>query len=186
MFLGWPMVLYRRNRIPGGTFFFTVTLRNRTRSWLVDHIDDLRESTRLALRKKPFRIDAWVVLPEHLHVLWTLPPGDFDYSGRWKLIKGRFSHLIAAKGVPTKKNPRGEYDIWQSRFWEHTIRDETDFIRHADYLHYNPVKHGLVQRVRDWPYSTFHRDVSKGIYPINWGDDPLQWDGDYGESNQSV
>ena len=177
------MVLYRRHRVAGGTYFFTVTLKNRTLSLLVDHIDALRESVRCARQRKPFRIDAWVVLPEHLHALWTLPPDDDDYSGRWKLIKGRFSHLLAKAGAPIGKNPRREYDLWQSRFWEHTIRDETDFARHADYIHYNPVKHGWVKRAGDWPYSTFHRYVEAGIYPAGWGQgtSPSSND-DYGES----
>ena len=164
------MVLYRRHRVPGGTYFFTVALRNRKWSLLVDRIDDLRQSVRYALRKKPFDIDAWVVLPEHLHTIWTLPPHDDDYSGRWKLIKGRFTHLLVKAGLGTTKNDRGEYDVWQGRFWEHTVRDETDFARHVDYLHYNPVKHGWVERVRDWPYSTFHRFVEAGIYPVSWGE----------------
>ena len=176
------MVLYRRNRVPGGTYFFTVTLRNRTLSLLVDRIDDLRESVRKVLRDKPFQIDAWVVLPEHLHAVLTLPPGDDDYSGRWKLIKGRFSHALAKAGIPIEKNLRGEYNLWQGRFWEHTIRDENDFARYVDYIHYNPVKHGLVNRVEDWPYSTFHRYVKAGMYPADWAHGPTGGNGDYGES----
>jgi putative transposase len=162
------MVLYRRNRVPGGTYFFTVTLRNRSSTLLVDHIDLLRESVRFARRKKPFHIDALVVLPEHLHAVLTLPPGDYDYSGRWKMIKSHFSHALAKTGIPIKKNKRGEYALWQSRFWEHTIRDETDFAHHVDYVHYNPVKHGLVRQVRDWPYSTFYLYVQLGFYPLDW------------------
>ena len=162
------MVLYRRHRVAGGTYFFTVTLKNRTLSLLVDHIDALRESVRCARQRKPFRIDAWVVLPEHLHALWTLPPDDDDYSGRWKLIKGRFSHLLAKAGAPIGKNPRREYDLWQSRFWEHTIRDERDFERHVDYIHFNPTKRGLVSRVCDWSYSSFHRYVRLGLLPVDW------------------
>jgi putative transposase len=175
------MVLYRRNRVPGGTYFFTVTLRNRNSSLLVDRIHDLRESVRRALRKKPFHIEAWVVLPEHLHAVWTLPPGDYNYSGRWKLIKGRFSHNLAKAGIPIKKNPRGEYLLWQRRFWEHTIRDETDFAHHVDYIHYNPVKHGLVKQAKDWPYSTFHRNVKMGIYTLNWAYGLVDENEDYGE-----
>lgn len=175
------MVLYRRNRVPGGTYFFTVTLWNRRSSLLVDRIDDLRESVRHVLREKPFRIDAWVVLPEHLHAVLTLPPGDDDYSGRWKFIKGRFTHRLVAAGLPIAKNKRGEYALWQGRFWEHTIRDEADFAHHVDYVHYNPVKHGWVRRVRDWPYSTFHRDVAAGICPADWGGDISESPGDYGE-----
>jgi putative transposase len=175
------MVLYRRNRIPGGTYFFTVTLRNRNLSLLVDWIGDLRESVRETLREKPFRIDAWVVLPEHLHAVLTLPPGDSDYSGRWKRIKGRFTHRLVAAGLPIAKNERNEYGLWQRRFWEHTIRDESDFARHVDYVHYNPVKHGLVEQVKDWPYSTFHRYVESGIYPVDWAEAVVQHESEYGE-----
>jgi putative transposase len=164
------MVQYRRNRVEGGTYFFTVTLRDRKCAYLVEHIDDLREAVRYTLRKQPLHIDAWVVLPEHMHALWTLPPGDDDYSGRWKNIKGRFSHLLAAAGVPIQKNARNEYDLWQGRFWEHTIHDDADYARHFDYIHYNPVKHGWVTNVRDWPHSSFHRCVKSGTYPLNWGE----------------
>ncbi len=173
--------MYRRNRIPGGTYFFTVTLRNRNLSLLVDWIGDLRESVRETLREKPFRIDAWVVLPEHLHAVLTLPPGDSDYSGRWKRIKGRFTHRLVAAGLPIAKNERNEYGLWQRRFWEHTIRDESDFARHVDYVHYNPVKHGLVEQVKDWPYSTFHRYVESGIYPVDWAEAVVQHESEYGE-----
>ena len=175
------MVLYRRNRVPGGAYFFTVTLLNRRASTLVDHIDALREAVRQALRKAPFRIDAWVVLPDHLHALWTLPAGDDDYSGRWRFIKARFTHRLVKSGLPLRRNPRGEYALWQPRFWEHTLRDEGDFSRHADYVHYNPVKHGLVSRVGDWPYSTFHRYVREGLYPPDWGSTATEFPGDYGE-----
>jgi putative transposase len=176
------MVLYRRNRVAGGTYFFTVTLRNRRLSLLVNRIDDLRESVWYVLQRKPFRIDAWVVLPEHLHAVWTLPPGDHDYSRRWKMIKGRFSRQLVKAGIPIEKNSRGEYDLWQGRFWEHTIRDESDFSHHVDYIHYNPVKHGLTKQVRDWPYSTFHRYVETGIYSLDWDGGALEWYSDYGES----
>lgn len=111
------MVLYRRNRVVGGTYFFTVTLKNRKSSLLVDRIDDLRESVRHALQKKPFRINAFVVLPEHLHAVWTLPPGDHDYSKRWGLVKGHFCRRLAKSGLLLRKNARGEYDVWQPRFW---------------------------------------------------------------------
>lgn len=175
------MVLYRRNRVPGGTYFFTVTLRNRRLSTLVDRIDDLRESVRYARKKKPFRIDAWVVLPEHIHAVLTLPANTHDYPGRWKLIKSRFTHLLVKAGLPVQKNERGEYDVWQTRYWEHTIRDESDFAHHVDYIHYNPVKHGFTKMVKEWPYSTFHRHVEAGIYPPGWGGGDNEWDGEYGE-----
>ena len=176
------MVLYRRNRVAGGTYFFTVTLKNRKSSLLVDRIDDLRESVRFTLQKKPFHIDAWVVLPEHLHTIWTLPPGDHDYSRRWALVKSHFCQRLVKAGLPLHKNLRGEYDVWQRRFWEHTIRDDRDFAHHVDYIHYNPVKHGWVSRVKDWPYSSFHRDLKAGIYPPDWGGDGfVDSTYDYGE-----
>ncbi|WP_341327909.1 transposase [Methylotuvimicrobium sp. KM2] len=175
------MVSYRRNRVAGGTYFFTVTLQKRNRSLLVDYIEDLRESVRDVRREHPFHIEAWVVLPEHLHAIWTLPPEDRDYSMRWKRIKRQFTNSLVEAGVAVKKNRRGEYDLWQNRFWEHTIRNESDLNRHFDYIHYNPVKHGLVTRVRDWPYSTFHRYVKAGIYRADWGDETQHCEGDYGE-----
>ncbi|MGD7034062.1 REP-associated tyrosine transposase [Methylotuvimicrobium buryatense] len=175
------MASYRRNRVAGGTYFFTVTLQNRNRSLLVDYIEVLRESVRDVRREHSFHIEAWVVLPEHLHAIWILPPEDTDYSMRWKRIKRQFTNRLVEAGVAVKKNRRGEYDLWQNRFWEHTIRNESDFTRHFDYIHYNPVKHGLVTRVRDWPYSTFHRYVKAGVYPVDWGDESQHYDGDYGE-----
>ena len=108
----------------------------------------------------PFHIDAWVLLPEHLHCIWTLPEGDMDFSKRWGLIKAKFSKELSHPTSP----------VWQNRFWEHLIRDDRDLQMHLDYIHYNPVKHGLVQSPKDWPSSTFHRYVEKGLYPLNWGE----------------
>lgn len=162
------MVLYRRNRITGGTYFFTVTLRDRKSTLLVDRIDPLRAAFRTVKRAHPFRIDAMVILPEHLHAIWTLPPEGDDYSGRWRAIKALFTRSLAKSGHRMARNPKGEYDLWQRRFWEHTIRDDEDLRRHVEYIHFNPVKHGQVARVSDWPYSTFHRYVRLGVYPIDW------------------
>ncbi|HEB92121.1 MAG TPA: transposase [Gammaproteobacteria bacterium] len=163
------MVAYRRNFIPGGSYFFTVTLLDRSSSLLVDRIDDLREAMRSVRAERPFTLDAVVVLPDHLHCIWTLPPGDADYSLRWREIKSRFSRRIPVGGLRTagriKKAERG---IWQRRFWEHTLRDSLDVERHVDYIHYNPVKHGYANRVVDWPYSSFHRYVDQGEYPRDW------------------
>jgi putative transposase len=131
-------------------------------------------------QERPFRIDALAVLPEHLHAVWTLPPNDYDYAGRWRLIKSRFTHALAKADVRLSRNAKGEYDVWQRRFWEHTIRDEVDLRRHVDYVHFNPVRHGWVQQVKEWPYSTFHRFVLQGIYPIDWAGD-AEGDGVYGE-----
>jgi len=162
------MVLYRRNRIEGGTYFFTITLKNRTSTLLVDRIDDLRRAIRAVKRARPFCIDALVILPEHLHAIWTLPYGDHDYSGRWRAIKARFSKSIAKSGIDLHRNAKDEYDLWQRRFWEHTIRDDMEMERHVNYIHFNPVKHAWVTRVRDWPHSTFHRYVRVGAYSLDW------------------
>ena len=156
--------------MPGGTYFFTVNLHDRRRDLLVSHIDVLRRATTDVRRRAPFHIDAWVVLPEHMHCVWTLPPGDDDFSNRWRELKKAFSKAIAPierrDVVRERRNERG---IWQRRFWEHTIHDDADYTAHLDYVHFNPVKHGLVTRVADWPYSSFHRAVSDGLYPVDWG-----------------
>lgn len=168
--------MYRRNRVPGGTYFFTVTLRDRSSSILVDRIDDLRKVLSSVMRARPFEIAAMVVLPEHFHALWTLPPGDDDYPGRIRLLKSRFTRCAVAAGAATRRNAKGEYDLWQRRYWEHTIRDDRDFEKYVDYIHWNPVKHGHVTRVADWPYSTFHRYAARGVYPLDWAGDYAQGD----------
>ena len=162
---------YRRAWHPGGTYFFTVNLLQRTdNDLLVRHIDVLREAVKWARRAHPFMIHAWVVLPEHMHCVISLPPGDADFALRWRLIKMRFSKTIPDKEwISATRQRRGERGIWQRRYWEHLIRDEKDFSAHRDYVHINPVKHGLVERVIDWPYSTFHRLVEDGVYPRDWG-----------------
>ena len=164
---------YRRNFVPGGTFFFTVNLLERyPNDSLIRHIESLRESTRSVRVKYPFEIDAWVVLPDHMHCIWTLPPGDTDYTLRWRLIKAAFSKTLPRIERRSKvRIARGERGLWQRRFWEHTLRDERDYVAHMDYVHFNPVKHGYAKKVADWPYSTFHRYVTQGIYPQDWGDD---------------
>jgi putative transposase len=162
------MVRYRRNFVPGGTFFFTIAVADRRSSILVDNIASLRLAFRATRGERPFTIDAIVVLPEHLHVIWTLPPEDSDFSGRWRRIKSLFTRNVVASGLSAERNRRGEYALWQRRFWEHTIRDDSDFARHVDYIHYNPIKHGLVSRVRDWPHSSFHRHVRLGWLPQDW------------------
>jgi putative transposase len=160
---------YRRNRVPGATYFFTVNLWDRRSDLLVAHIEQLREAVRIVRQRRPFAIDAWVALPDHVHCVWTLPPGDSDFSQRWWAIKTTFS-----KSMPRgeHRSPvmtrRGERGIWQRRYWEHTIRDDRDYAAHMDYVHFNPVKHGLVSSPRDWPFSSFHRCVAAGIYPIGW------------------
>jgi putative transposase len=160
---------YRRHHLPGGTFFFTINLQNRRSNLLTTHIDLLRNTVRKIRRAQPFHIDAWVVLPDHMHCIWTLPADDSNYSGRWTAIKKLFSKALPATEYRSPiQRRRNERSIWQRRFWEHTIRDEQDFIAHMDYVHINPVKHGWVSRASDWPYSSFHRYVSEGIYPVDW------------------
>lgn len=151
---------YRRLRIPGGCYFFTVNLEDRRSDLLVRNVDALREAVRSVRRARPFRIDAFVVLPDHLHAVWTLPDGDEDFPTRWRLIKKAFSRRLPA-GEPRSpsRRRRGEREIWQRRYWEHAIRDERDFAAHVDYVHINPVKHGLAETPSDWPYSTVHRQA---------------------------
>jgi putative transposase len=171
---------YRRYRVPGGTYFFTVNLLERRLDTLVWHMDALREAVRATKRERPFHIDAWVVLPDHMHTVWTLPPGDDDFSNRWKAIKIRFVQAVPrTERRSGTRISRGERGVWQRRFWEHVIRDDADYQHHVDYIHVNPLKHGYVKRVADWPYSTFHRYVAKGIYPIDWcGDASAEVEGD--------
>ncbi len=173
---------YRRARVPGATYFFTVNLDNRTSDLLIREIDLLRESVRATRARHPFHIDAWVVLPEHMHCLWTLPPGDADFALRWKVIKFAFAKRLPASEPRTaNQRRRGERGIWQRRYWEHLIRDERDYQRHFDYIHYNPLKHGHVERLADWPYSSFHRAVAMGIYTRDWYVEPPPEDEGFGE-----
>jgi len=156
---------YRRAYIPGGCFFFTVVTHHRQPLFAEGrNIDRLRDGFRRAMAKHPFRIDAIVILPDHLHSVWRLPEGDADFSLRWRLVK----HYLAA-GVPAATNRRGEKLVWQRRFWEHAIRDEEDWRNHIDYIHYNPVKHGHARRPGDWAWSSFARAERRGWYPPGWG-----------------
>ncbi|EGF30720.1 hypothetical protein IMCC9480_967 [Oxalobacteraceae bacterium IMCC9480] len=161
---------YRRAWQQGGTYFFTVVLHQRRGSDLLTrHIALLRQAVREVRHSHPFVIHAWVVLPEHLHCIIELPAGDTDFAVRWRLIKMKFSEGIPAReSRNASRIKRGERGIWQRRYWEHLIRDADDYAAHMDYAHLNPLKHGLVTRVCDWPYSTFHRLVSQGVYPANW------------------
>jgi len=122
-----------------------------------------------------------VVLPDHLHAILTMPSNDADFPGRWRRIKGHFSNALLETGLDLKRRPNGDLALWQRRFWEHTIRDERDFAQHVDYIHFNPAKHGLVQRVRDWPYSSFHRYVREGLLPDGWAGDAGQNERAFGE-----
>jgi putative transposase len=166
------MPQYIRAFVPGGTFFFTVTLLERRRKLLTENIDHLREVFKAARRRRPFTVEAIVILPDHLHCIWTLPPGDADFSTRWHDIKAHFAAQIPRdERLSARRLQKGERGIWQRRFWEHVIRDERDYERHVDYIHYNPVKHGHATRVVDWPYSSFYRYVERGIYDLDWAAD---------------
>lgn len=164
---------YRRAKIAGGTYFFTlVTYQRQPFLTQSENIEQLRTAFRTIRAKHPFDIDAIVILPDHLHCLLTLPAEDFDYSTRWRLIKGHFSRhcqISPSQFVSPSRQKKQEKTIWQRRFWEHYIRNEEDFKRHFDYIHFNPVKHGLVDTVKDWEYSSFHRCVAEGIYSKDWG-----------------
>ncbi|HAU1150665.1 TPA: transposase [Legionella pneumophila] len=162
------MVNYRRSFVPGGTFFFTVTLYNRNSTLLVDNIHLLKSSFRTVKNKHPFPMKAYVILPDHLHMIWQLPIGDADYSLRWKLIKALFSKSINKTGFQLSKTKYNEYRLWQRRFWEHTITSSDDYENHVNYIHFNPIKHGLVQNLSDWPHSSFHHYMQQGVFSENW------------------
>jgi putative transposase len=164
------MTNYRRFRVPGGIYFFTLRLEDHAGTLLTDHIDPLRAAFRAVRTRHPFEIDAIVILPSHLHCLWSLPENDSDYSLRWRQIKSNFSRAIPAdETISPSRRRKNERGIWQRRFWEHTIRDDRGYATRFDYIHYNPVKHGFVSRVKDWPYSSFHRCVRLGVYSEDWG-----------------
>jgi putative transposase len=136
---------------------------------LVDKIDVLRDAVRAVRARAPLHIDAWVVLPDHMHCVWTLPPADDDFSGWWRAVKTLFAAAMpATERRSATRVRRGERGIWQRRFWEHTIREDRDYAAHVDYVHFNPVKHGLVDHVADWPFSSVHRFVTRGLYPADW------------------
>jgi len=166
---------YRRNYVSGGTYFFTA-VTHRRREFLTSPLARrcLREAFAQVRRDRPFWLLAIVLLPEHVHCVWTLPTGDGDFSTRWRLIKSRFTSGYLARGgreaPPTaeQRNQQGR-GVWQPRFWEHTCRDEEDLKRCVDYIHWNPVKHRLVRSVRDYPWSSFRRFVQMGEYSEDWG-----------------
>ncbi len=166
---------YRRSTAKGATFFFTVVTHERRKILCHEpNVSLLRESFRSIMERHPFTIDACVLLPDHLHCIWTLPDNDSNFSMRWRQIKSHFSRQFRdnIKGRQTCAYlHKGEQAVWQRRYWEHQIRDENDFIRHVEYIHYNPVKHGLSKSPKLWPHSTFHRYVNQGIYPVDWGVD---------------
>ena len=183
---------YIRPKVTGATIFFTVALQHRGQRLLVDEIQRLREAVAVTKSERPFQIDAWVVLPDHMHCVWTMPAGDREYGTRMGAIKSRFTRSLgrvgfhptapAGKGVmgleteaqkvvgwnPTLRSPskvaKGDAGVWQRRFWEHHIRDEADFAAHVRYCWVNPVKHGFVERPEDWPFSSVHREMAAGVY----------------------
>jgi len=176
------MTSYRRNFVPGGSFFFTVNLLDRRSRLLTEHIGALRTAFRETKMRHPFSVEAIVVLPDHLHAMWTLPEGDCDFATRWRLINASFSRALpAVERVSESRASKGERGIWQRRYWEHTLRDESDVARHTDYIHFNPVKHGHVARVADWPYSSFDRMVKLGVYPADWTGDAQSGEDEFGE-----
>ncbi len=167
-----PMPNYRRLFVPGGTWFFTVNLQDRRQKLLTENVDLLRAAFSHTKKQWPFRIDAIVILPDHLHAILTLPNEDTDFSLRWRLIKSYFSKGIKSDVTPSwSKTKRKERGIWQRRFWEHYIRDEEDYQFHKEYCYINPMKHRLVSRVKDWPYSSFHQDVADGLVHEDWAGD---------------
>ncbi len=166
------MTQYLRATITGATYFFTVNCAERHGNrLLIDNIDVLRQSFRKVKIAHPFDIDAIVILSEYLHCIWTLPPDDADYKTCWGLIKADFSRAIPfGERRTTSRVKRGERGLWQRRYWEYLIRDDADFARHVDYIHWNPVKHGWVSRVSEWQYSSFHAYVRRGVYFVDWAD----------------
>jgi putative transposase len=176
------MSRYRRAKIEGGVFFFTVTLADRTSDLLVRRIDKLRRIYRTVQTRYPFETVAVCILPDHLHAIWAMPAGDTDYASRWSVLKAGFTRGLSEQASPApSKAAKRERGLWQRRYWEHAIRDDADLERHVDYIHFNPVKHGLVPQVCEWPYSTFHRYVSEGILAADWGGDSRDIQGTFGE-----
>ena len=164
------MPKYIRSQLAGATYFFTLTLAQRQTQFLTDNIHLLRQAYQRANALHPFTTVAICVLPDHLHAIWQMPVDDCDFALRWRMIKSNFSRNFGANQQRSNsKIKHREKGIWQRRYWEHQIRDEIDLQRHVDYIHYNPVKHGLVSQVKDWPHSTFHKYVAQGIYTENWG-----------------
>ncbi|QWF72118.1 transposase [Methylomonas paludis] len=173
---------YIRSYSKGGSYFFTVNLAQRKQNdLLIRHIDELRNACRYIQQRHPLVIEAMVVLPEHLHCIWRLPEGDDAYSLRWRLLKAHFSrHIDRGETISASRLRKNERGLWQRRYWEHQIRDDTDFQRHLDYIHYNPVKHGYVKNAADWPYSSIHRWIKLGVYTKDWAAMPATIEQNWG------
>ena len=168
----------RRVLQPGASYFFTLVVHERANLFATaENVDRWRAAVAKVQRKRPFAVEAEVILPDHLHVLWTMPDGDADYATRIRLVKTEFTKSLRLDDRVTPANKsranKGERDVWQRRYWEHTIRDAHDFQVRLDYIHYNPVKHALVQRAADWPHSTFRDWVAKGNYDPWWGSNDM-------------
>ena len=173
---------FRRAAIEGGLFLFTIALADRSSDMLVRHIDRLRRFYVMIQQHHPFETIAICVLPDHLHALWRLPSGDADFPRRWSLIKSGFSRGLPGDAPRSRsKIARRERGLWRRRYWEHAVRNDADLARHVDYIHFNPVKHGLVRRVCDWPYSSFEHYVARGDLPRDWGGDLGEIRGSFGE-----
>jgi putative transposase len=161
---------YIRSQTAGTTYFFTVTLAQRNTKLLTENIALLRQAYQRVNTLYPFTTIAICILPDHLHAIWQMPVDDGDYALRWRMIKSQFSRNFSANTQRSmSKIKHREKGIWQRRYWEHQIRDDLDLQRHVDYIHFNPVKHGLVSQVKDWPHSTFHKYVEQGLLNDNWG-----------------
>jgi putative transposase len=149
------MTDYRDNRVPGGTFFFTVRLLDRGSSLLTDHISAFGEAIRQARSRKPFHVDAWVVLPDHAHAIWTLPPGDHDCASRWRALKIAFSKALHKAGVPGV--------IWEPHYQDYRVTDDAEYAALVDYVHTDPLRHGICESASDWPWSSLHRFLAAGF-----------------------
>lgn len=160
---------YRRILRPGAIYFFTLNLSNRNSNLLIQEIKSLLFALNTVRKNHPFNIDAQVVLPDHWHLVMTLPEGDIDYAKRLRLIKATFSRQIKSQEyISASRKKKRERGIWQRRYWEHLIRDEHDYEQHINYIHFNPVKHGYVKKPNDWAYSSIHRFIAKGIISDHW------------------
>lgn len=170
---------YRRVRIEGASYFFTVVTYKRLPILKSDEaVLAFMTALRAVQAAHPFELDAYVILPDHLHMIWTLPEGDSNYPMRWRQIKSTFTRTQESSETASKsRKSKSEQTIWQRRYWEHTITSETDFAAHVEYIHCNPVKHGYVAAPRDWPHSSFRKSVERGFYDINWASDNYELGG---------
>lgn len=172
---------YRRAYLPGGSWFFTLVTENRRPLFASpENVRVLREAFHTVKAKHPFSVGAIVFMPDHLHCIWSLPPGDADFSLRWRLIKTWFTKhcdIVMRPQPDAARKAKHEQAIWQHRYWEHLLRDEYDFVHHVEYIHYNPVKHGYVRRPSEWEHSSFRRYVQDGTYPEDWGSNMMEFDG---------